>query len=79
MKKIKIKQPFASMVICGAFQTIPNLWENVLHGETIYIYAEGVDESFSMDLTLKMKFTKVFGMKCLSEISLMGFFLMMYF
>ena len=58
MKKIKIKQPFASMVICGAFQTIPNLWENVLHGETIYIYAEGVDESFYNGFDLKNEIHK---------------------
>lgn len=50
MRKLRLKQPYASMVLCGAWQTIPNVWGYVPQGEKIYIYAEEVDACFENGL-----------------------------
>ncbi len=39
MRKIKLEQPFASLVMCGALQTIPDKWGDVKIGEKILIFA----------------------------------------
>ena len=46
MRKLKLEQPYASMVICGALQTIPNLWNDIKEGEKILIYADEVSQQF---------------------------------
>lgn len=46
MRKIKIEQPFASMVMCGALQTIPDMWGDVKIGEKILIYADDISKSY---------------------------------
>lgn len=46
MRKLKLEQPYASMVICGALQTIPNRWDDIKEGEKILIYADGVSQQF---------------------------------
>ena len=46
MRKLKLEQPYASMVICGALQTIPNLWNDINEGEKILIYADEVSQQF---------------------------------
>ena len=46
MRKIKIEQPFASLVICGALQTIPDKWGDVKVGEKIFIYAGVISKSY---------------------------------
>ena len=46
MRKIKIEQPFASMVICGALQTIPDNWGDVKVGEKILIYAGDISKNY---------------------------------
>ncbi len=42
MKKIKLRQPYASMVISGALEVIPNIWDDVEYNEKIFIYADKV-------------------------------------
>lgn len=46
MRKLKLNQPYASMVICGALQTIPNRWDDIKEGEKILIYADEVSDQF---------------------------------
>jgi len=46
MRKIRLEQPYASMVMCGALQTIPNRWDDIKEGEKILIYADGVSQQF---------------------------------
>lgn len=46
MKRIKLPQPYASMVIAGILQTLPNQWLNVKFGEKIFIYADDLAEEF---------------------------------
>lgn len=46
MRKIRLEQPYASMVICGALQTIPNRWDDIKEGEKILIYADGLSQQF---------------------------------
>ncbi len=46
MRKIKLEQPFASMVMCGALQTIPDMWGDVKIGEKILVYAGETSRSF---------------------------------
>lgn len=47
MKKLKLPQPYASMVAAGILQTIPNQWNDVKFGEKIFIYADDLAEEFS--------------------------------
>ncbi|MCH5217217.1 MAG: hypothetical protein J1F07_01470 [Muribaculaceae bacterium] len=47
MKKIKLKDPIASMVMCGALDIIPCPWDTVNPEEKIFIYCDGVDCSFA--------------------------------
>jgi len=49
MRKIKLEQPYASMVICGALQTIPSRWDDIKEGEKILIYADGVSQQFAKE------------------------------
>lgn len=49
MKKLKLSQPYASMVISGSLQTIPNIWGNCKYGEKIFIYAEDLDSEYSKE------------------------------
>lgn len=46
MRKIKIEQPFASMIMCGSLQTIPDKWGDVKIGEKILIYAGDISTSY---------------------------------
>lgn len=46
MKRLKLSQPYASMVVAGILQTVPNLWLDLKYGEKIFIYADGVDKEF---------------------------------
>lgn len=46
MKKIILPEPFASMVIIGALDFIPNEWEDIKIGEKIFIYAKGTHKDF---------------------------------
>jgi hypothetical protein len=47
MRKLKLNQPYASMVICGALQTVPNQWDDIKEGEKILIYADEVSDQFT--------------------------------
>ena len=49
MRKLKLEQPYASMVICGALQTIPSRWDDIKEGEKILIYADGVSQQFTKE------------------------------
>lgn len=46
MKKIRLNQPYASMVMSGTLEVIPNIWDDVRYGEKILIYADEVAEEF---------------------------------
>lgn len=40
VKKIRLPQPYAQMVVCGALQTIPNLFDDAKRLEKVFIFAE---------------------------------------
>lgn len=44
MRKLRLKQPYASMVVAGVLDTIPDIWGDVKYAEKIFIYADEVDE-----------------------------------
>ena len=46
MTKIKINQPFASMIMSGRMNTIPIKIDKVAAGEKIYIYADQINPDF---------------------------------
>ena len=46
MRKLRLEQPFASMVMCGSLQTIPDKWGDVKVGEKIFIYADKMSKEF---------------------------------
>lgn len=52
MRKLKLPQPYASMVIAGTLKTIPDIWGDVEYNEKIFIYADGVDKEFENGLDL---------------------------
>jgi len=47
MRKLKLNQPYASMVISGALQTVPNRWDDIKEGEKILIYADEMSDQFT--------------------------------
>lgn len=65
-KRIKLSQPYASMVVAGVLQTIPNIWDDVKAGERIYIYADEPDDEFKNGIDE----TKSLHRKILNEMSL---------
>lgn len=42
MRKLRLNQPYASMVVAGALETIHDIWGDVKYGEKIFIYADEV-------------------------------------
>lgn len=41
MKKIRLPQPYAQMVVCGAIKSIPNIFKDpLINSERIYVYAD---------------------------------------
>lgn len=46
MKKLRLPQPYASMVVAGVLQTIPNKWDDVAYNEQIFIYADDIEEEY---------------------------------
>ena len=46
MRKIILDQPFASMVICGTLQTIPDKWGDIKIGEKILVYAGDISKEY---------------------------------
>lgn len=46
MKRLQLAQPYASMVMAGVLQTLPDKWGNVKYGERIFIYADDLDDEF---------------------------------
>lgn len=62
MRKLKLPQPYASMLIAGTLKTIPGMWGDVEYNEKIFIYADGVDKEFENGLDLdKEMHQKVFN------------------
>ncbi len=49
MRKLKLEQPYASMVVCGFLQTIPNRWDDIKEGEKVLIYADCLSTQFAKD------------------------------
>ena len=49
-EKIRLPQPYATMVALGILQTLPNNWDDVRCGEKIFIYADGLDEKLQFGL-----------------------------
>lgn len=69
MKKIKLNQPYASMVMSGALEVIPNIWDDVKYGEKILIYADEVAEEFKDGLDFHKEFhQKVYNEMVLGNI-----------
>lgn len=70
MKKLKLPQPYASMVIAGTLQTLPNVWRNVKYGEKIFIYADDMDKELrdGLDYT-KPLHRKIYNESFLGNIS----------
>ena len=56
MKKLKITQPYASMIVAGVLKEIKNIWDNTSIGERIYIYAEDIDREFNEGLNYENPF-----------------------
>lgn len=46
MKRLKLPQPYASMVTAGILQALPNQWEDIQYGEKIFIYADDLAKQF---------------------------------
>lgn len=46
MKKLILSQPYASLVIGGILQTLPNEWNDLKYGEKIFIYADNIDKNY---------------------------------
>lgn len=44
MKKIKLPQPYAQMVVCGALGSIPNIFEETKRLEKVFVFAEDFDD-----------------------------------
>ncbi len=44
MKKIKLPQPYAQMVVCGALGSIPNIFEDTKRLEKVFVFAEDFDD-----------------------------------
>lgn len=44
MKKIKLPQPYAQMVACGALGSIPNIFEETKKLEKVFVFAEDFDD-----------------------------------
>lgn len=44
MKKIKLPQPYAQMVVCGALGSIPNIFDHINRLEKVYVFAENFDD-----------------------------------
>lgn len=69
MKKLKLSQPYASMVISGTLEAVPNIWGDVKYGEKIFIYADNVDKDFENGLDYnKALHRKVFNEMFLGNI-----------
>lgn len=69
MRKLKLRQPYASMVISGALETIPDIWGNVKYGEKIFIYSDDLAEDFKDGLDFHKKVhRKVFNEMFLGNI-----------
>lgn len=69
MRKLKLPQPYASMVVSGALETIPDMWGDVQYEEKIFIYADNVTEDFKDGLNFKIpSHRKVFNEMTLGNI-----------
>lgn len=69
MRKLKLPQPYASMVVSGTLEVIPDIWGDVKYGEKIFIYADNIAEDFKNGLNYsKALHQKVFNEMFLGNI-----------
>lgn len=69
MRKLKLPQPYASMVMSGALDIVPDLWGDVKYEEKIFIYADEVAKEFNDGLDYSKEIhRKVFNEMTLGNI-----------
>lgn len=55
MRKLRLPQPFAQMVVCGALKSIPNIFDDIKKLEKVFIYADDFEEEFKHGLVFSDK------------------------
>lgn len=50
MRKIRLPQPYAQMVACGALKSIPNVFDDIKKLEKVYIFADDFEDKYRSGL-----------------------------